>query len=77
MQMENNPYRPRSMLWALVEEDFSDLAVKQIAEIFDTDEKVIYQAMTRIKRETGMQVKYLRIRKSKLKKRRDKHGNHS
>lgn len=75
--MENNPYRPRSMLWALVEEDFSDLAVKQIAEIFDTDEKVIYQAMTRIKKETGISVKYLRIRKPKLKKRRGKHGNHT
>lgn len=75
--MENNPYRPRSMLWALVEEDFSDLTVRQIAEIFDTDERVIYQAMTRIKKETGLRIKYLRIRKPKLKKRRGKYGNHS
>lgn len=68
--MENNPYRPRSMLWALIEEDFSDLTVQQIAEVFDTSDKVVYQAMARIKKETGTRVKYLRIRKPKLKKRR-------
>lgn len=73
--MEDNPYRPRSMLWALIEEDFSDLTVQQIAEVFDTSDKVVYQAMAHIKKETGTRVKYLRIRKPKLKKRRGKYGN--
>ena len=67
--MENNPYRPRSMLWALVEEDFSDLTAQQIAEVFDTSDKVVYQAMTRIRHETGYSVRFARKRK----KRRNRH----
>lgn len=63
--MENNPYRPRSMLWALVEEDFSDLTAQQIAEVFDTSDKVVYQAMTRIRHETGYNVRFARKRKKK------------
>lgn len=66
--MENNPYRPRSMLWALIEEDFSDLTVQQIAEVFDTSDKVVYSAMTRIKHETGHTVRFNRQRKQRRRK---------
>lgn len=72
--MENNPYKPRSMLWALVEEDFSDLTVAQIAEVFDADMHTVYTYLSRIKRETGFVVPYRHIRRRhrKHKKRRYK-----
>lgn len=65
MEQARNPYKPRSMMWALMEEDFSDLTIKQIAEVFDTEPPTVYSSITRIKRETGYEVPYKHIRNKK------------
>ena len=64
-QAHKNPYRPRSMLWALMEEDYSDLTIEQIAEVFDTGAPTVYSSITRIKRETSYEVPYKHIRNKK------------
>lgn len=53
-----NPYKPRSMKAALYEEDFSDLTLEQIAEVFDVFEASVRNTIIRIKIETGKTVKY-------------------
>lgn len=65
MEQAHNPYKPRSMLWALMEEDFSDLTIKQIAEVFDTGAQTVYTALSRIKHDTGYTVPYKHIRNKK------------
>jgi hypothetical protein len=60
MQKPENPFRPRSNIWALMEEDWSDLTASQIAEVLDTTTEHIYSTMRRITRETGYRVPYKR-----------------
>lgn len=55
-------YKPRTMLWALVNEDFSDLTVKQIAEVFGTSAHHVYVSIKRIEEQTGYKVPYIRVR---------------
>lgn len=47
-----------SIEYALVNEDFSDLTVKQIAEVFDVPRYMIYKIIKKIEKETGEKVKY-------------------
>lgn len=63
--MKNNPYRPRSMMWALCEEDWSDLTVSEIAEVFSTTPVTVYSSILKIKKATGYNVPYKRIRKER------------
>lgn len=56
MNKPENPFKPRSMIWALLEEDWSDLTVRQIAEVFGTTEESIYKSMQRIQKVTGKKV---------------------
>ena len=56
-----NPFRPRTMVWALYEEDWSDLTVHQIAEVFASSDESIYAAMRLIKRKTGHMVPHARL----------------
>lgn len=56
-----NPYKERTMIWALYEEDYSDLTASQIADVFGTTKEYVNQAMRRIKRETGYVVPYVRL----------------
>ena len=49
-----NPFRPRTMVWALYEEDWSDLTVHQIAEVFASSDESI-------KRKTGYMVPHVRL----------------
>lgn len=59
-------YRERSIKWVLCNEDFSDLNAKQIAEVLNTNEKVINTSICKIRKDTGFEVprKYeRRIRK--------------
>lgn len=56
-----NPFRPRTMVWALYEEDWSDLTVHQIAEVFASSDESIYAAMLLIKRKTGYMVPHVRL----------------
>lgn len=53
MDKPKNPFRVKTMLWALMEEDWSDLTVAQIAEVFDTTYLSVNSALVRIKNETG------------------------
>lgn len=56
-----NPFRPRTMVWALYEEDWSDLTVHQIAEVFASSDESVYAAMHLIKRKTGYMVPHVRL----------------
>lgn len=62
MQKPENPYRPRCLKWALFEEDWSDLTVVQIAEVFDVKKGVIQSTIFRIKQETGYSVPYKHVK---------------
>ena len=61
-----NPFRPRTMVWALYEEDWSDLTVHQIAEVFGTKEVVVYAAMRVIHKKTGYWVPHVKCQKGEL-----------
>lgn len=59
---QKNPYPPRSIKWALIEEDWSDLTVNQIAEVFgdEVGPKDIHRYMGSIKHRTGYVVPFKR-----------------
>lgn len=46
-------YREKSIKWVLCNEDFSDLNAKEIAEVLNTNEKVINTSICKIKKDTG------------------------
>ena len=54
-------YRPRSMKWALVHEDWSDLTIEQIAEIFGVSKETIHVCISKIRKD-GHNVKYKRCK---------------
>lgn len=56
-----NPFRPRTMVWALYEEDWSDLTVHQIAEVFSTMPETVYAAIRVIRKKTGYSVPYVHL----------------
>lgn len=60
-----NPYRPGTMVAALYEEDFSDLTVERIAEVFGTSKMAVYTSIKKIKQETGKVVAFKRRRRPK------------
>lgn len=53
-----NPFRPGTMNAALYEEDFSDLTISQIADVFNSSEESVRCAIGTIKRRTGKAVQY-------------------
>ena len=59
-----NPYPPRSIQWALMEEDWSDLTVSQIAEVFgeEVEPRDIRRYIAAIKKRTGYAVSWKRSR---------------
>ncbi len=62
-----NPYEPRSIKWALMAEDWSDLTVGQIAEVFgpDVEPNKIRRYIAAIKRDTGYEVPFLQGRRGR------------
>lgn len=50
-----NPYPARIIKWALMEEDWSDLTVSQIAEVFgeEVEPRAIYRYIASIEHRTG------------------------
>lgn len=56
------PYKPRSMIWALYNEDFSDLTIAEISEVFNTTTFSVKSTMKRIFRETGKRVQHKGMR---------------
>lgn len=58
-----NPYRKGTMIWALYEEDWSDLTIEQIAEVFSSTEKTVSFTMRKITKQTGYRVPHMLKRK--------------
>lgn len=56
-----NPYRPRTMRWALIEEDWSDLTLRQIADVFGCADTSVSMAMQDIYKRTGYRVPYVHL----------------
>lgn len=54
-------YRPRSTKWALVHEDWSDLTIEQIAEVFDVSKETIRSYISKIRKD-GYNVEYKRCK---------------
>ena len=59
-----NPYRKHTLLWSLMECDWSDLTMDQIAEVLYTTPHQVSSYCARIKKKTGYIVPY---RKKRLK----------
>ena len=59
-----NPYRKNTLLWSLMECDWSDLTMDQIAEVLYTTPHQVSSYCARIKKKTGYIVPY---RKKRLK----------
>lgn len=59
-----NPYRKNTLLWSLMECDWSDLTMDQIAEVLYTTPHQVSSYCARIKKKTGYIVLY---RKKRLK----------
>lgn len=66
-----NPYPPRSIPWALMEEDWSDLTVNQIAEVFgeEVEPRAIYRYIASIEHRTGYVVPFKRCPSGRKRKR--------
>ncbi len=62
MDVYENPFKKRSISWALMEEDFSDLTLEEIAEIFGTNHYSIAETIRHIYRKTGYKVPYVNTR---------------
>lgn len=63
MEKKPNPYRKGTMIWALYEEDWSDLTIEQIAEVFSTSEQSVIMSMRQIIKQTGYRVPHMLKRK--------------
>lgn len=56
------PYKPRTMIWALYNEDFSDLTLSEISDVFATTRDSVKSTIKRIRKETGKVVAHKRMR---------------
>lgn len=53
-----NPFTPGTMRAALYEEDFSDLTIEQITEVFNCTVNALRRAMTEVRTKTGKQIDF-------------------
>lgn len=53
MNKPQNPFRKGSIIWSVMEGDWEDLTVRQIAEVLGTGPGNIYCCLSKIKTETG------------------------
>lgn len=53
MDKPKNPYREGSIIWSVMEGDWEDLTVKQIAEVLDVLPHYVAESMRRIRVKTG------------------------
>lgn len=60
LKKPQNPYRKGTLTWSVMESDWEDLTVAQIAEVLDVQTKKIYEAIQKIKAETGYLVPHAR-----------------
>lgn len=54
--MPENPYRPGSIIWSIMEGDWEDLTASQIAEVMDCSLSTVETYLSQIRRETGYSV---------------------
>lgn len=62
-----NPYKRGTLSWNLMEGDWADLTVRQIAEVLDVMPHSINEAMLRIKRKTGYEVPHKQANRGEVK----------
>ena len=67
MSKVNNPFKPNTVAWKLLEDDWSDLTVRQIAEVLDVMSQTVYNAIRRVKKETGYEVPHKAGERSEVK----------
>ena len=53
MDKPENPYRKGTTIWSVMEVDWEDLTVKQIAEVLDVLPRYVAESMRRIRVKTG------------------------
>lgn len=70
----NNPFTPGTMRAALYEEDFSDLTIEQIAEVFNSTVNALRRAMTEVRAKTGKQIEFRDARTFEVKYKREQNG---
>lgn len=57
----NGFFRPRSAIWALANEDWSDLTIPQIAEVLDIEETTVSNYIHKLKKEHDIIVAHVKI----------------
>lgn len=55
-----NPFRPGTLIWSVMEGDWSDLTPKQIGEVLGTSGRSVTAQITKIRHRTGYDVPYRR-----------------
>lgn len=61
MNKIDNPFKKDTIIWALFEDDWSDLNVHQIAEVLGCKPNYVRCAMYEILRVTGYRIPYTRL----------------
>lgn len=56
----DNPFRPGTLIWSVMEGDWSDLTPNQIGEVLGTSGRSVTAQITKIRRWTGYDVPYRR-----------------
>ena len=60
MDKPENPYNKGTRIWSVMEGDWEDLTVPQIAEVLDTTPSTINSYIVMIKKKTGYKVPHKR-----------------
>ena len=60
MVKPENPFHKGSIIWGLMEDDWSDLTLHQISEVLDTSVATVRASIYQIKIKTGYSVPYVR-----------------
>lgn len=58
MDKPTNPYRKGCVIWSIMEGDWEDLTVDQIAEVLNCDPHTVTHGIHSIKKKTGYQIPY-------------------
>ena len=67
MAKVNNPFKPNTVAWKLLEDDWSDLTARQIAEVLDVQPLAVYRALQAVRKETGYEVPHNPGKRSEVK----------
>ena len=67
MSKVNNPFKPNTVAWKLLEDNWSDLTARQIAEVLDVQPDTVYKAIRTIRKKTGYEVPHKAGERSEVK----------